>query len=171
MKIWASAVFSVLLTGCAYNWHPVVPDGLRTIVVPTFENRSEVTELGAVATRQILREIQREGTFAVGSGDRSALELQGVIESSRSKAQGDRRLVGSRGVSADLEVVARVSLIDKARGAILFDNRTYRAVAQYTSGDDVMTGERNASGRAAEDLARQIVDDIVMFNYSKGGAK
>lgn len=169
MKALTCLVLVAALTGCAsYSWRSSVPEGYRTIAVPVFENRSDVTELGAVVTRQVLREIQREGTFEIRPTGESALELQGVIVKTSTKAQGYRRVIESHGVGHDIEAEARVSLIDKTRGAVLFDDRVYRATASFAAGDDVMTGERNASGRLAEEFARQIVDDITTHDYTKG---
>ena len=52
---------------------------MRTVSVPTFRNETDVLELGAVATRQTLREFQREGTFRIASQDDAALEVQAVL--------------------------------------------------------------------------------------------
>ena len=76
------AACAAMLAGCgtSYSWRPQVPAEKRTVTVPTFANETDVTELGAVAARQILREIQREGTFRIATGDDAALEVQGVLK-------------------------------------------------------------------------------------------
>jgi len=163
--------FSILLLasfcGCltAYRWSSSVPEKMRTVFVPTFRNESDVTELGSVVTRQILREVQREGTFKIVRQNDAAVEIQGVVKHAKSGySAGDRRS-GMRLSEYILTVVATVSVIDRASGKVLIDNRRYRAVATYVSNQDRFTGERDASGRAADDLAQQIVDDLTSMQW------
>lgn len=155
------------LCGCMtdYRWTSSVPESRRTVCVPTFRNESDVTELGSIASRQILREIQREGTFKIAHPSDAALEVQGVIRSATSSySAGDRRS-GMRLSESLFQVVAVVSVIDRADGKVLINNRQYTAVATYVINQDTLTGERNASGRAAEDLAMQIVDDLTSMQW------
>jgi hypothetical protein len=64
---------------------------MRTVSVPTFRNESDVVEIGAVATRQVLREFQREGTFSIRRSGSSALEVQGsIVKASRDPAAFNR---------------------------------------------------------------------------------
>ena len=48
---------------------------------------------------------------------------------------------------------------------MLIDNRSYRAKASVTSGQDVTTSMRDASGRLADDLARQVVSDVLNLKW------
>ena len=62
-------VFAALFApgcGTSYSWRPAVPEDMRTVSVPSFRNESDVQELGAVVTRQVLREFQREGYVHIG---------------------------------------------------------------------------------------------------------
>lgn len=159
----AVALSALAICGCGtdYCWRSTVPEELRTISVPTFRNESNVPELGAVATRQILREIQREGTFRIWSGEEAALEVQGTVKNAIGALNAYNRRSGARVAAYRLEVEAVVSVVDKRRRAVVVDNRTYAASADFTSGTDVTTAMRDASGRVAEDLARQVVDDLL----------
>lgn len=159
--------FSLVSVGCvtAYRWTSSVPERMRTVAVPTFRNDSDVTELGSVVSRQILRELQREGTFKIRRVDDAALEIQGTVSQARSSyGAGDRRS-GARLGELSFIVDATVSVIDRANGKVLIDNRRYSAMTTYVVNADILTGERNASGRAAEDLAQQIVDDLTSMQW------
>ena len=151
------------LCGCGtdYAWRSSVPDDMRTVSVPTFRNESNMQEAGAVAARQLLREFQREGTFSVRGADDAALQVQGTIVSASGGMTAFDRRQGLRLGAYDLRVAATVSVVDKRRGKVLVDNRSYSAVASFAAADDISTAERDASGRAMEDLARQIVDDVL----------
>ena len=62
----SAILFLVALAGCAnYRGTSSVPEELRTVAVPVFENRTSSAELGPIITQYVLREFQREGTFSV----------------------------------------------------------------------------------------------------------
>ena len=155
------------LTGCAtdYSWRSSVPEDARTVAVPTFRNESEVSEVGALASRQLLREFQREGTFKIRSAGDAALEVQGVIKSVSPMQSAYNRCAGGRVVAYDLNATAEISVIDKRRGKVLVDNRRYVANTTLTAGQDRTTAIRDASGRLMDDLARQVVDDILNLKW------
>jgi len=161
-------LLALAMAGCktTYQWTSKVPQELRTVSVPTFRNESDVTELGPVATRQLLREFQREGTFKIRDVGDAAIEVQGVIvNTSASRLAGDRMSNG-RHFSSRLTIVAKVSVIDKRRGQVVVDNKKYTAYTVYDdTPSDTLTSRRDASARAADDLARQIVDDIVAYPW------
>lgn len=166
-KTFSVVAVALTLCGCmtAYKWTSSVPEGMRTVSVPTFRNESDMTEIGNVTTRQILREIQREGTFKIARQADAAVEIQGVIKSASSGySAGDRRS-GSRLGEYLFTVVAVVSVIDRVNGRVLVNNRQYAASTTYVSNQDTMTAGRDASGRAAEDLALQIVDDLTSMQW------
>ncbi len=155
-------VSAALLAGCAsYRWTPSVPSEMRTVAVPTFRNDSKVTELGNAVTRQILREFQREGTFRIARVDDAALEIQGSVTEAGSSFAGADRTAGRRHSMQNFTVKAVVSVVDHRNGKVLVNNREYKASVPYGAGGDLMTGQRNASGRVAEELATRIVDDVL----------
>lgn len=160
-------VLGLLSCGCGtdYCWRSSVPEDVRTVSVPTFRNESDVMELGAVATRQLLREFQREGTFKIRSVGDAALEVQGVVRSASSGVSAYDRRSGGRVMALTLSADVAVSVVDKRNGRVLIDNRVYRPQVGYTSGQDITTAQRDASGRLAEDLARQVVDDVLNLKW------
>ena len=162
----ACAVLTLFLSGCAsYSWRSGVPDRMRTVAVPTMRNESNVTELGSVMTRQLLREFQREGTFAIRREDDAALEVQGIVKSVFDGAKGYSRRAGLRVVSYDVRAVVEISVVDKVNGRVLVDNRPYQAETTVSAAQDLLTANRDASGRLADDLARQVVDDILNLKW------
>lgn len=160
------------LTGChSYSWKPKVPEDMRTVAVPTFRNESDVVELGSVMARQLLREFQREGTFAVRPAGEAALEIQGVIAKAEAGRLDYRRENASRSFESEMRVGAKVSVVDRRNGKVLIDNREYFAEVNFYGSSDMVAGARDASGRLAEELARKIVDDVVAGDWKKGEVK
>lgn len=164
---WLMMVCGVLFAGCktSYSWTSSVPEDMRTIAVPTFRNESKVTEIGAVTAGQLLREIQREGTFKIRRADDAAIEIQGTVSSFGIGSIRSSRRIYSRVTAGTMSMTAVVSVVDKRNGRILIDNKTYTAEAPYAADQDIQTANRDASRRVADDLARQIVDDLLMYKW------
>ena len=166
-----SSLFVLLCVagGCAtnYRWRSSVPEEMRTVTVPTFRNESNVSEIGAVASRQILREFQREGTFKVRMNDDAAIEVQGVIKSVSPMMSAYNRRTGGRVAGYDVSAVVEISVIDRRSHKVLVDNRKYTARAVFTAGQDRTTAVRDASGRLMDNLAQQVVDDILNLKWRK----
>ena len=162
----AVSLLLALAAGCgAYRWKSDVPAGMRTVSVPVFRNEGSLTGLGGEVARQVLREIGREGTFRVADEGGAAVELQGSVSSSTPKVVAYERKTGARNREHSLSATARVSFVDRRAGKVLAENRRFTARTTFLAGDDVLTGARDAEGRLAEDLARQIVDDLLAYRW------
>jgi hypothetical protein len=165
----AAAAALVAVAGCAnYRWTSRVPEELRTVAVPVFENRTMSAELGPVVTQCVLREFQREGTFKIRRSGDSSIEVQGALVSISHGALSYDRSYDNRGREFRYRVTAEVSIINKETGKVLQDNRRYTAETTFLAiGGDVLTARRDAAARIGVDLARQIVDDVTSWPYNK----
>jgi hypothetical protein len=170
MKI-AKSILAVALSACAagcsmYRWTSDVPEDKRAVFVATFRNESEVTEIGNVVTRQILREFQREGTFKISSPGDCALEIQGVMsKNGLARIVSTARDHSNRRTEYRFTVEASVSFIDKKTGKVLVNDRKYVGRTTFYGDRDILTHQRDASGRLAEDIARQVVDDALTLKW------
>ena len=167
LRVAVAALAAGLLAGCgtSYSWRSGVPADRRTVVVPTFANETDVAELGAVAARQLLREIQREGTFRIAPEGEAALEVQGVVKRLSTGAAAYDRRTGMRYAGFTLRAIVEISIVDKARRAVVVDSKRYVASTTVTSSQDLMTSRRDASGRLMDDLASQVVDDLLDLKF------
>lgn len=155
--------------GCAssYGWKPSVPQEMRTINVPTFRNESDVQELGAIATRQLLREIQREGTFKIRNAGEAAVEIQGVVKSAGCAVGAYDRRTEMAMNDYDYTAVAEITVVDRRSHKVLADNLKFTAKTRFTSGQDLTMSMRTASGRLMDDLSRQVVDRLLGLKWGK----
>lgn len=158
---------SFVQSGCSssYAWRSKVPAEMRTVAVPTFRSDADLPGVGAAMSRQLLREFQREGTFSVASAGESALEIQGVVKRVKSGSVAYSRRSGHRVNAYDMTADVEVSVVDRRGGRVLVDNRMYKARTTFTAGQDIDTAERDACGRLADDLARQVVDDVLGLEW------
>lgn len=160
-------IAGVAFCGCGtdYAWRSSIPQDMRTVSVPTFRNESDMQEVGSIAARQVLREFQREGTFTIRGSDDAALQVQGTVMSVSCPMKAYSRKHGLRQVGYEIEAKVTVSVVDKRRGKVLVDNRTYRASAPFVAADDITTAGRDATGRVMDDIARQVVDDVLALKF------
>ena len=165
-KGFALVLPALAICGCAnYSWTSHVPDELRTIAVPVFENRTMSAELGPIVSQYVLREFQREGTFSIRRSGGSSIEVQGSIVKAERRPVSYDRAYGSRADEYRYLVTAEVSIINKDAGRVLQTGRRYTGETTFLVQGDLLTAQRNAAQRIAQDLARQIVDDVVSFPY------
>ena len=77
------------------------------------------------------------------------------------------RAYGSRADEYRYLVTAEISIVNKDAGRVLQANRPYTGETTFLVQGDLLTAQRNAAQRIAQDLARQIVDDVVSYPYNR----
>ena len=159
-----------LLSGCAgYTWGTSVPEEYRTVAVPVFENLTEVSEMGPTITQYTLREFQREGSFKVVRPDDAAIEVQGVIRKMTRLGIAYDRARGMRASEYRYEILADVTFVDKRKGKVLLDRKGLEGETTFLTQNDLLTGQKNAAARIAQDLARQIVNEALALPLKGNG--
>ena len=161
-----------LAAGCAgYTWGSSVPSEYRTVAVPVFENLTEVAEMGPSVTQYTLREFQREGSFKVMRPGDAAIEVQGVIRNMVRGGVAYDRGRGMRATEYRYMIIADVSFVDKLTGKVLLERKGITGETTFLTQNDLLTGQKNATARIAQDIARQIVNEAVALPFPRGGAK
>ena len=159
-----------LLSGCAgYTWGTSVPEEYRTVAVPVFENLTEVSEMGPTVTQYTLREFQREGSFKVVRPDDAAIEVQGVIRKMTRLGIAYDRARGMRASEYRYEILADVSFVDRRKGKVLLERKGLKGETTFLTQNDLLTGQKNAAARIAQDLARQIVNEAIALPLKGNG--
>lgn len=159
-----------LLSGCAgYTWGTSVPEEYRTVSVPVFENLTEVSELGPIVTQYTLREFQREGTFRVARSADAAVEVQGALRTMDREGVSYDRGRGMRATEYRYVIVADVSFVDKRNGKVLLEKKGILGETTFLTHNDLLTGQKNAAARIAQDIARQIVNEATAIPFDGDG--
>ena len=158
------------VAGCAsYTWGTSVPNEFRTVAVPVFENMTEVSDLGSIVTQYTLREFQREGSFKIASSADAAVEVQGVLRKMDREGVSYDRGVGMRATEYRYVIVADVTYVDKRNGRVLLERKGMKAATTFLTQNDLLTGQKNAAPRIAQDFARQIVNDTLALPFVRSG--
>ena len=159
-----------LLSGCAgYTWGTSVPKEYRKVSVPVFENMTTVSEIGPIVTQYTLREFQREGSFKIVRPEDAVIEVQGVLRSMAREGVAYDRGRGMRASEYRYVVVADVTFVDKKNGKVLLERKGIKGETTFLTNDDLLTGQKNASFRIADDIARQVVNDALALPFPGDG--
>ena len=155
----AALLFSA---GCSsYRFTSSVPEELRSISVPVFENASGFPEIDAVVTQYVLREFQRQGTFKIKDVKDSSLKLIGKLVNCEAEALNYDRNYGSRTSEYRLNLTAEITLVERGTGKLLINGEHVRVNTTFLTHGDMPTGLQDAYPRIAKELSRAIVDRLL----------
>ena len=159
-----AVMLCALLTGCAsYRVTSDVPEELRTITVPVFENETGYPEVSATVTQYVLREFQREGTMKIKpwEGESASLRLLGTVKHGEMHPIRFDRAYGSRASEYRYTLVAEITLVERSTGRLLLDAVQVHGTTTFLTYDDMLTGMQNAYPRIAKELSRAVVDTVL----------
>lgn len=152
----------IATSGCSsYKVGSLVPEELRSIAVPVFENESGFPEIDSIVTQYVLREFQREGTMRISAKENASLMLRGTLIESTPEALNYNRNYIARASEYRYKLTAEITLIERATGKLLIDNLPVTAQTTFLTQGDMLTGLQNAYPRIAKELSRAIVDAIL----------
>jgi len=159
----AAGLACLSLTGClGYHIGPVKPYYFRdvhTIAVPTFKNRTLLPRAEVLVTDTVIKQLQQDGTYKIGSDNDADAVLKGeIIRVDRLPARSVRgNVLATREFNLRMEVRYVVAARD---GTALVGNGHGAGATSFFVSADPATDERQALPLAAEDLANQLVTQL-----------
>jgi outer membrane lipopolysaccharide assembly protein LptE/RlpB len=161
------AVAPLFLAGCGYQVAgrtSRLPAGIRTIAVPTFENRTTTYRIEQRLTNAVVHELLARTRYRVVARPEAAdAVLRGEITSIESDAVVFDAATG-RATTMLVTVTLRVRLVDRATGNVLYRNDNFLFRQPYEISTDVPSffqEEGPALDRIARDFASRLVADML----------
>jgi lipopolysaccharide assembly LptE-like protein len=151
------------LTACAgYKLGPTngLRAGEKSIKIAPFANQTIEPRLGEAATAALRKQIQRDGTYHLSTGQEADIVVSGeVIDLDRRRlANQPRDTLTARDYS--LNITAKVVARERISGKEIL-NREVNGRTSIHVGADLNSSERQALPLLAEDLARNITALLV----------
>lgn len=153
-----------MLAGCAGYRLGNVPyaqmEGVRTIYVPVVKNETHEPGLQVMTTNAVLRALHQDGTYVssrVAQAD-ATLEVK-VVLFERRPVRSSRDNVGTTD-QYRVVLTTKSTLINHRTGTRVFTDLTTTGENDFFVQDDIQEAERQAIPRAAEELARKLVNQI-----------
>jgi len=146
------------VSGCAgYRLGPTGGQtaGEKSVQIVPFENRTPEARLADAVTSALRKEVQRDGTFRLGTRDAGDIIVTGaLIHYERLEVS----LVPSDVATArdyNVSLTAQVTARERSSGKVLFD-QPVTGLTLVRVGPDLPSGERQALPLLATELARRI---------------
>ena len=152
----------MLSAGCSgYRLGSSLPPGLRSIHVPSFENKTGEPDIEATATSAAVLEFQKDGTLRVARAVEEAdlvLKVTLVAVSMEPLRYSKDRVASP--TQYRLLLVANAVLTERATGALRGEFRRLSGKTTFDSGGDLPGAKRQAIPLAAKDLAHKVVEAV-----------
>jgi len=158
--------FLPLAGGCGYTQKTVLPRGIKTIHVETFQNQISLGRVYAYEpgleikiTNAVIRRLHQDGNLKVASREKADAILKGELigfDQEGTRFTGLERIEEYR-----LYVVTSIRLKDAKSGETLWVEPNFSGDASYFVVGPRAVSRAKATERAIERLARNIVDRIV----------
>jgi hypothetical protein len=155
-SLWILLVF---FAGCAgYTLGPTPPTymrGVHRVAVPIFKNATIASDIQALATTTVIKQIQQDGTYEVTGVDQADAIILGTIASvERTKA---RSLQGNVLASSEFNLRVSIEFRVERPTSQLMAQRTVEGTTSFFVGNDTAVQENQAIPLAVEDAAIQFV--------------
>ena len=159
-------VIAVMLSGCGYTRHTVLPRNIKTIYVETVKNKLNVEQIYAYQqglemdiTNAVIRRLQQDGTVKVVEQKKADAILKTDL---LSLDQEGLRFTSLEGVAQyRLFIVVRLKLVDAKTNDLIWEEPNFTGSNEYYVTNVTSIGEQKAAVDAVNDLATNIANRIV----------
>ncbi len=160
------AIFVLNAAGCGYTRQATTPEGIKTIYVQTVQNKIPVNQIYAyhpglemLISNALVKRFKQDGNVEVVSKE----EADAVLETDLVGFQQDGLRFNSLETVEEYRLLMKVDvrLINPKTGKTILEEKEFSGDAEYFVSEVRSLGREEASQRAAERLARNVVDRIV----------
>ncbi len=170
----AAAVLTalVLSSGCGYSLAGkgnFLPDYIKVIAIPEFQNLSDRLTLDELVTRMVVDEFNTRGRYVIQAEEAGAdAVLTGTVLSfdlAPAVLQGSEEITSSEQASTYAVIVrAQVEFKDLVRDDVIWESNAFQFRDEYEIGEDpeeFFNQEGMALQRIAEEFAKSLVSSIL----------
>lgn len=162
-----AAIMTMIATSCGYRVAgrgSRLPPEVKSIAVPAFQNETPRFRIEQRLASALIRELIRRTNFAVTASEEQAdAVLNGTVVRAGSRAIAFDLNTG-RATTLQMEIEARVELVEHGSGKVLFSNPRYIFREQYQIDPNIevlFEEDEAALERIAHDMARTLVSEIL----------
>lgn len=153
---------AILLSGCGYHLGEIRPTpmrSVRTLAVPNFKNNSYIPRLEVLFADTLVKRLQQDGTYEIAN----TAQADAVVNCTITQVDRSSLRAVQNNVLATSEfgliVTVRYEVVDQSTGAVLMSG-VAQGRAQFFSGNDLVTIQRQAMSDAAANLADNLASRL-----------
>lgn len=161
-QLLALGAAACLLSGCAgYHLGPVGGSdaGEKSVAVLPFNNQTLEPRLGDAVTQAVRERLQVDGTCHLATRGDADVVVSGVIKSYGRQALSYLNRDVSTPENYRIGITAHVVARERSSGKVLFE-KDLKGYTLLRVGDDLASASREAQPLLAEDLARNVVEQL-----------
>ncbi len=156
------AALLLSLTACAgYRLGSMLPADIKTVQIPTFENKTGEPLLEVDATRAVIEAVQRDGSLGVASTESSDALLKVVLKSYKLEPVSYSTISRKTTREYRILITASVLMTRRADGSVIVENPAVQGTATFEMLGDLTTSKQRGLPLATDDLAHNIVEKLV----------
>ncbi|MBI3306318.1 MAG: LptE family protein [Candidatus Omnitrophica bacterium] len=153
-------------SGCGYTSHTTLPQNMQTIYVDTVKNKIPIGQIYAYQpgleidiTNALIKRLHRDGNLRVTTREQADVILESNLLGFE---QEGLRFTGLESVAEyRLFIVLSLKLTDRKTGQLLWEESNFTGDTEYFVSQVRSIAREEASRRAVDRLARNVVDRIV----------
>ncbi len=152
----------LLLSGCmGYRLGGTRPDGIGTVHMAPVVNKTTEPAIELQVTHALRQRIQFDGRMKLENGAENADAVIGVtLTDYKLTAIAFRDDFKTTAEQYRMRITAIATLTDPKTGEVISESKTYGETV-FLFESDLTTSKRNALPRAAQELAKFMVDDLI----------
>ncbi|MEN7972213.1 MAG: LptE family protein [Verrucomicrobiota bacterium] len=153
---------TLLLSGCmGYQLGGTRPEGVETVHVAPVVNATTEPAIELGVTKALRQRIQFDGRLKLrNSAEKADAIIEAKLTNYKLSAIAFRDDLETAPEEYRLRITGVATLKDAATGKILTQSKTY-GEARFFFESDLTTSKRNALPKAAQELAKFMVDDLI----------
>ena len=153
---------TLFLSGCmGYRLGGTRPEGIETVFVAPVVNQTAEPAIELQVTHALRQRIQFDGRLKlVNSADEADAVMEVVLTDYQLRAIAYRDDLKTTAEQYRIRITAESSLLDTKTEKVVSESKTYGETTFHFE-SDLTTSKRSALPRAAQELAKFIVDDLV----------
>lgn len=154
-------IAAAFLAGCAgYQRGSTVPEAMRTIHIPAFENNTVYPMVGAVAAQQLLDALIEDGTFRPTTYEEARLHTQLVLDGVNTDAVRYDRNHAILPEEFLVTLAVQLFVFDSVTGETLINGKRISAMESVLTRGDFQTGMMDSFPRISRRLAQNILEEL-----------
>jgi hypothetical protein len=147
-------------SACGYSFRSQLPEHLKTIYIPTFNNETSEFQLTQNLTDQLTNEFLSRSRLRPGTEDTADAELKGTITGFSERAvnfeSGSEVTVFTRQVVITLDV----QLVDRVENKVMWSNPNLSEFGEFTDSEGREQGVERAVVKLAEEILSHAAENF-----------
>jgi outer membrane lipopolysaccharide assembly protein LptE/RlpB len=161
VKLLLIPVLALILSGCAgYHVGSTLPKSVQSVSL-AIVNKTDEPSIEVAVKKALIAELQMDGRLEVRPLEEADATLTVTLTKFDLDALAFSRRQGSLAAEYRMTLTAKAVLSDAQTGEVILESPVVRGESEFPYAADLTTTKREGMPKAANDLARKVVSNVV----------